>query len=105
VRGIAIALLVGWLAAWPSATLAADGSGLTPDALQALADPGLVTLYSLEPTIRPAPPANAFHHIAVLGQAVLDPAEARKAITAFRAAVAEADREERAWPGHCGRLF
>lgn len=71
---------------------AADMSVLTPEAAQALADhPGPVILYSLEPTIRPAPRHRSLDHFTILGKASLDAAQAEEAIAAFRAAMNAGD--------------
>lgn len=76
---IAIALLAF---AWPYSAFA-DG-----EAVQALAHPGRVTIYSLEPMIRPAPAGRALDKFTVLGDAPLVGAEVSEAINAFRDAIA-----------------
>jgi hypothetical protein len=85
-KGIGFAV-IAWLAAWPGALPAADVSKLTPEAEQALAHPGPVTLYSLEPTVRPASPDLALYRFDVLGKAELDATQAGQAIASFRAAM------------------
>ena len=69
------------------ATHAGDQAGLAPQAAQALAHPGAVVLYSLEPTVDSPPRSRSLHGFDVLGHASLSKAEGNDAIAAFRSAM------------------
>jgi hypothetical protein len=80
--------LIVWVAALPGSLVAAEYSPLTPEASSALADPGPVTLYSLEPKIRHVSGAQSLDRVPILGGVALDSLQAGQAVAAFRAAIA-----------------
>jgi hypothetical protein len=83
-------LLVASLAVAEPAGLVKENK-LPPEAEQALRAPGKVTLYSLEPDIRPTPREKALHQVfyseKLLGQTELDGKQSATAIAELKSAI------------------
>ena len=84
VAGMALVLA---LADFPVAAVSDALPTLSQEATEVLDQAKAVTLYSLEPTIRTERPGRSLDDFGVLGKTLLDPAEASRAIAAFRAAM------------------